>query len=70
MCGKHKFSYRKNVAFMTFCTCDFITARSIASYQEIFWSISVEDKFYTKRMHFFTYRVLLINSCTFVYLPY
>jgi len=27
--------------------------------------------FYTKRIHFvFTHRVLLINSCNFVYFPY
>ena len=25
----------KKLHFMTFCTCDFITDRSIASYQEI-----------------------------------
>jgi len=25
----------KTLCFMTFCTCDFITDRSIASYQEI-----------------------------------
>jgi len=33
--------------FMTFPTCDFINDRSIASYQEIFWSIPVEDKLAT-----------------------
>jgi len=33
--------------FMTFCTCDFIIDRSIASYQEIFLSIPVEDKLAT-----------------------
>jgi len=27
---------RKTLHFMTFCTCDFITERSIANYQEIF----------------------------------
>jgi len=32
---------------MTFCTCDFITDRSIASYQEIVQSIPVEDKLAT-----------------------
>jgi len=32
---------------MAFCTCDFVTDRSIASYQEIFWSIPVEDKLAT-----------------------
>jgi len=30
--------------FMRFSTCDFISDRSIASYQEIFMSIPVEDK--------------------------
>jgi len=32
---------------MTFSTCDFITYRLIASYQEIFQSIPVEDKLAT-----------------------
>jgi len=32
---------------MTFCTCDFITDRSIASYKKIFLSILVKDKLAT-----------------------
>jgi len=32
---------------MTFCTCYFITDRSIVSYHEIFWSIAVKDKLAT-----------------------
>jgi len=32
---------------MIFCTCDFITHRSIGSYQAIFKSIPVEDKLAT-----------------------
>jgi len=32
---------------MTFCTCDCITDRSIASYKKIFLSILVKDKLAT-----------------------
>jgi len=29
---------------MTFCTCNFLTDRTIVNYQVIFWSIPVEGK--------------------------
>jgi len=32
---------------MTFRTCGFVADQSIASYQQIFWSIVVEDKLAT-----------------------
>ena len=37
---------------MTFCTCDCITDRSIASYKKIFLSILVKDKLATPALHY------------------
>jgi len=42
---------------MTFCTCDFITDRSIASYQDIFWSSPVEEKLATTSLCNFRWNV-------------
>ena len=50
----------KNVAFYDIpYLCGFVTDRSIARYQEIFWSILVKDKLATPGIHYLT----LDNVC-------